>query len=115
MSAVTKGMKTRNRTQAAFAQPESSWSRKRSLRIVIRIQIQMTKKKTSNATRSASPTLMSARGKAASFRSWKQFAAKRRAYMFRTLCAGPAQRIRNFPACRSADDDLAVHEGVNFA
>ena len=63
-------MKTRNSTQAAFAQPESAWSRKRSVRIVIRIQIQMTKKKTSKATRSASPKLMSANGnKGDSFRS----------------------------------------------
>src|SRR6185295_19705279 len=60
-------MKTKNRTQAAFAQPEVSWSRKRSVRIVIRIQIQITKKKTSNAMRRASPMLMSANGKAASF------------------------------------------------
>ena len=73
-------MKTRNRTQAAFAQPESSWSRKRSERIVIRIQIQITKKKTSKATRSASPKLMSARNKAASFRSrWQGDRADRSA------------------------------------
>ena len=38
-------MKTRKNTQTALAQPESSWSRKRSERIVIRIQIQITKKK----------------------------------------------------------------------
>ena len=60
-------MKTRKRTQAAFAQPEISWSRKRSLRIVIRIQIQITKKKTSKATRSASPNSMSAKNKAGPF------------------------------------------------
>ncbi len=55
-------MKTRKSTQAAFAQPESSWSRKRSLRIVIRIQIQITKKNTSSAMRRSSPKLMSAIG-----------------------------------------------------
>src|SRR3954454_12999223 len=63
-------MKTRKRTQAAFAQPEVSWSRKRSMRMVIRIRIQITKKNTSKATSSASPMLISANGKAASFRSW---------------------------------------------
>src|SRR6478609_9410593 len=65
-------MKTRNRTQAAFTQPEVSWSRKRSVRIVIRIQIQITKKKTSKAMRRASPMLMSANGKAASFQLFDQ-------------------------------------------
>src|ERR1700709_107550 len=85
-------MKTRNSTQAAFPQPDSSWSRKRSLMIVIRIQIQITKKKTSKATRRASPTLMSANGKVNPFADgWD--------------ASQPT----------SADDDLAVHEGVNFA
>src|ERR1044072_913698 len=55
-------MKTRKSTHAAFAHPDMEWSRKRSVRIVIRIQIQMTKKKTSKAISSASPKLMSANG-----------------------------------------------------
>src|SRR3954452_15436310 len=84
-------MKTRNRTQAAFPQPDSSWSRKTSLMIVIRIQIQITKKKTSKATRRASPMLMSANGKVNPF-------------------GGGGHRQPT-----SADDDLAVHEGVVLA
>src|SRR5215204_880730 len=56
-------MKTRNSTHAALAQPEISWSRNRSVRMVIRIQIQITKKKISKASRRASPRLISARGK----------------------------------------------------
>src|SRR5262245_52114844 len=49
-------------THTAFHQPEISWSRKRSVRIVIRIQIQITKKKISRASSSASPRLTSANG-----------------------------------------------------
>src|SRR6476469_5172841 len=85
-------MKTRKSTQAAFTQPEVSWSRKRSLRIVIRIQIQITKKKTSKTTRRASPKLMSANGKVNPFADgWD------------------ARQLT------SADDDLAVHEGMDPA
>src|ERR1700704_6688743 len=69
-------MKTKNRTQTAFAQPDVSWSRKRSLRIVIRIQIQITKKKISSTTRRNSPKLTSASGKVGSFRSEQLFAGR---------------------------------------
>src|ERR1700753_1825688 len=55
-------MKTRKRIHAAFAHPDISWSRKRSVMIVKRIQIQITKRKISTTTRSSSPKLMSARG-----------------------------------------------------
>ena len=55
-------MKTRKRTQTAFAQPDISWSRKRSVMIVMRIQIQITKKKISSDERSSSPKLTSASG-----------------------------------------------------
>src|ERR1051326_8184881 len=90
-----KGMKTRKSTQAAFAQPDNSWSRKRSVRIVIRIQIQTTKKKISRASSSASPRLMSARNKAASFRRLIG-QAQSAVLFFRNLCAVPAGRIRSF-------------------
>src|SRR6188472_3802078 len=93
-------MKTRKRTQAAFAHPEVSWSRKRSLRIVIRIQIQITKKKTSKATRSASPNSMSAKNKAGPFGDLARRAAGDRA-------------APTLP--QSADDDLAEHFRVDRA
>src|SRR5436305_6201902 len=108
-------MKTRKSTQAALTQPDVSWSRKRSVRIVIRIQIQMTKKKTSNATRSASPMLMSANGKAASFRSetvWRPNAAL--TCSARYALPLPSTSVIFRPG-RLADDDLAVHKGVDFA
>src|SRR6476646_3334398 len=108
-------MKTRKSTQAAFTHPDVSWSRKRSVRIVIRIQIQMTKKKTSKATRSASPMLMSANGKAASFRLetiWRPNAALTSSARYALALPGASVIFR--PG-RSADDDLAVHEGVDFA
>src|SRR6266516_13785 len=90
-------MTTRNSTQAAFAQPESSWSRKRSLRIVIRIQIQTTKKKISRARRSASHRSMSASSMTTSCRFSRRPVRPPSAYAI------------------SADDDLAVHEGMDLA
>jgi hypothetical protein len=47
-------MKTRKRIQIAFFTPDSSWSRKRSPMIVIRIQIQITKKKIARVVTRAS-------------------------------------------------------------
>src|SRR5207342_3121226 len=91
-----KGMKTRNSTHAAFAQPDSSWSRKRSERIVIRIQIQITKKKISKARSRASPRLMSASGKGVSFRSFGSVRRPCAPLNFRTLFALPARCIRSF-------------------
>src|ERR1700761_5637761 len=55
-------MKTRKRSQTAFPQPDISWSRKRSVTIVKRIQIQATKRKISKTTSRSSPKVMSARG-----------------------------------------------------
>ena len=45
---------------SAFAGPETSWSRNRSVRIVIRIQIQITKKNTERTVSNASPRPKSA-------------------------------------------------------
>jgi hypothetical protein len=57
-----KGRKMRKNTQAAFFQPEVSWSRKRSLMIVIRIQMKITRKKIERTVRSAWPSVYSAIG-----------------------------------------------------
>src|SRR6188472_3816989 len=101
-------MKTRKRTQAAFAHPEISWSRNRSLRIVIRIQIQITKKKTSKATRSASPNSMSAKNTAGPFGRFGERAVEGPRPCAPTL----PQRCR---AGHSADDDLPEHVFVKGA
>src|SRR4249920_4107525 len=90
-------MKTRKSTHAAFAQPDSSWSRKRSERIVIRIQIQITKKKISKARSRASPRLMSASGKGCPFGLSIQFGGQKPPrFQFLTLFAVPARCISSF-------------------
>src|SRR3954469_8069628 len=104
-SAVRKGMKRRKRTQAAFAHPDSSWSRKRSERIVIRIQIQMTKKKISNATRRISPKLMSARSMSFLSDYETGYAKVRAPEVFRMLARAPARGIRSQPHEEEDDRD----------
>src|ERR1700750_2078903 len=111
-------MKTRKRTQAAFPQPESSWSRKRSLRIVIRIQIQITKKKISRATRRISPKLMSASGMTVlSTTNWVRGISPpyRATYLFRKLSRTPARGIRSQPHEKEDDRDRGGEVEAGYA